>query len=99
MFKGIYLTIASAVSTTALICGPRHHNASADGHAAVTIVLSEELDLVEPCQATRSNIGRVIKQNVVETMTEINPVDGSITPRLATSWEQTRRSHLALLPA
>ena len=26
----------------------------------ITIVLSEELDLVEPCMATRSNIGRVI---------------------------------------
>ena len=62
--------------------------AFADGHTAVTIVLSEELDLVEPCQATRSNIGRVIKQNVVETMTEIDPISGEITPRLATSWEQ-----------
>jgi peptide/nickel transport system substrate-binding protein len=60
----------------------------ADEHAGVTVVLSEELDLVEPCQATRSNIGRVIKQNVVETMTEIDPATGEITPRLATAWEQ-----------
>jgi len=60
----------------------------AEGEAAVTIVLSEELDLVEPCQASRSNIGRVIKQNVAETMTEIDPATGEITPRLATAWEQ-----------
>jgi peptide/nickel transport system substrate-binding protein len=30
----------------------------------------------------------VVKQNIVETMTEIDPSDGSITPRLATSWSQ-----------
>jgi peptide/nickel transport system substrate-binding protein len=56
--------------------------------AGVTIVLSEELDLVDPCQASRSNIGRVVKQNIAETLTEIDPEDGSITPRLATEWEQ-----------
>ncbi len=54
----------------------------------VTIVLSEEPDLLEPCQSSRSNIGRVVKQNIVETLTEINPTDGSITPRLATEWSQ-----------
>ncbi|MEO1016604.1 MAG: ABC transporter substrate-binding protein [Pseudomonadota bacterium] len=56
---------------------------------AVTIVTVEGLDIADPCNASRSNIGRVLKQNVVETFTEINPEDGAITPRLATSWEQT----------
>ncbi|HEX6143965.1 MAG TPA: ABC transporter substrate-binding protein [Geminicoccaceae bacterium] len=55
---------------------------------AVTIVLPEGLDIVDPCHVSRSNIGRVLKQNVVETLTEIDPEDGSITPRLATGWEQ-----------
>lgn len=54
----------------------------------ITIVLVEEPDIVDPCHASRSNIGRVIKQNIVETFTEINPADGSITPRLAVGWEQ-----------
>ena len=82
------LDILGAIPAIAILGLAINNPASADGHTAVTIVLSEELDLVEPCQATRSNIGRVIKQNVVETMTEINPIDGSITPRLATAWEQ-----------
>ena len=82
------LDILGAIPAIAILGLAINSSASADGHTAVTIVLSEELDLVEPCQATRSNIGRVIKQNVVETMTEINPIDGSITPRLATAWEQ-----------
>ena len=54
----------------------------------VTVVLNEELDLVEPCMATRSNIGRVVLKNINEPLTEIDPTDGSVTPRLATSWEQ-----------
>jgi len=82
------LDILGAVSAFAVLGVALSGTAFADEDAAVTIVLSEELDLVEPCQASRSNIGRVIKQNVAETLTEINPVDGSVTPRLATEWEQ-----------
>jgi peptide/nickel transport system substrate-binding protein len=55
---------------------------------SITIVLSEEPDIVDPCEASRSNVGRIVKQNITETFTEIDPKDGSITPRLAESWEQ-----------
>ncbi len=54
----------------------------------VTLVLPEEPDIVDPCHSTRSNIGRVVKQNVAETLLEIDPADGSLEPRLATAWEQ-----------
>jgi len=54
----------------------------------ITVVLSEEPDIIDPCEASRSNVGRVVKQNITETLTEIDPDDGSITPRLATAWEQ-----------
>ncbi|MEM7044973.1 MAG: ABC transporter substrate-binding protein, partial [Pseudomonadota bacterium] len=82
------LDVFGAVSALAVLGAVASGTAMADGHAAVTIVLSEELDLVDPCQASRSNIGRVVKQNISETLTEIDPSDGSITPRLATAWEQ-----------
>jgi peptide/nickel transport system substrate-binding protein len=62
--------------------------AIAQAETDVTIVLAEEPSFVEPCEASRSDVGKVLKQNVVETLTQINPTDGSITPRLATSWEQ-----------
>ena len=55
----------------------------------LTVVLSEEPDIVDPCEATRSNVGRIVKQNVSETLVEIDPKDGSIMPRLSTSWKQT----------
>jgi peptide/nickel transport system substrate-binding protein len=53
---------------------------------AVTIVLSEELDIVDPCESSRSNVGRVVLQNIAETMTELVPGEG-LKPRLAKSWE------------
>ena len=54
----------------------------------VTVVLSEEPEGLDGCNSNRSTVGRVAKQNIVETLTEINPKDGSITPRLATSWKK-----------
>jgi len=63
---------------------------AAAGSGPVKIVLAEEADLLEPCMATRSNIGRVIMENVSETLTELD-VRGKkgIMPRLAEKWEQT----------
>ncbi len=70
---------------------------AASAQDAVTIVLSEELENVEPCMASKSNIGRVILQNVSETLTELVPGSG-LQPRLAESWEDmgggTWRFHL-----
>lgn len=62
--------------------------AMAQEAGAITVVLSEEPDIIDPCEASRSNVGRVVKQNITETLVEIDPDDGSITPRLATEWEQ-----------
>ncbi|WP_337269494.1 ABC transporter substrate-binding protein [Oryzifoliimicrobium ureilyticus] len=63
---------------------------AAAGSGPIKIVLAEEADLLEPCMATRSNIGRVIMENVSETLTELD-VRGKkgVMPRLAEKWEQT----------
>lgn len=53
---------------------------------AVTVVLSEELEIVEPCSSTKSNVGRVLFENISETVTEMDPKTG-LQPRLAESWE------------
>jgi peptide/nickel transport system substrate-binding protein len=64
----------------------------------VKIVLNEELEVLEPCMTSQSNIGRVLLQNVSETVTELDPTDGNLKPRLAESWEDmgngTWRFHL-----
>jgi peptide/nickel transport system substrate-binding protein len=77
---------AVPLAAAALALSPALAVAAEDGE--IVIVLSEEPDMVDPCEASRSNVGRIVKQNVTETLTEIDPDDGSITPRLATAWEQ-----------
>ncbi|AQZ51186.1 ABC transporter substrate-binding protein [Martelella mediterranea] len=64
--------------------------AFAQEEVSVTVVLAEEPDLVEPCMATRSNIGRIVLQNISETLTELDVRgDEGLKPRLAESWEMT----------
>lgn len=53
----------------------------------ITIVLNEELEVVEPCMSSQSNIGRVLLQNISETLTELDTAGGGLKPRLADSWE------------
>ena len=59
----------------------------AQANKTVTIVVGEEPDDMDPCSQSSSFTGRVILQNVVETLAELKS-DGTIEPRLATSWEQ-----------
>jgi peptide/nickel transport system substrate-binding protein len=66
--------------------------APAMAQETVTIVLNDEPRTLEPCQSVSADVGRVIVQNVTESLTQINPVDGSIEPRLATKWEQVNDS-------
>lgn len=76
------LLVAALVASTSVT------SALAQSSTDITVVLSEELDLVEPCMATRSNIGRVIMQNISETLTELDVRgDAGLMPRLAESWE------------
>jgi peptide/nickel transport system substrate-binding protein len=74
---------AVAVMAVGATAGP-----AAAQDKTVTVVLSEEPEGLDGCNSNRSTVGRVAKQNIVETLTEINPKDGSITPRLATSWKK-----------
>jgi peptide/nickel transport system substrate-binding protein len=53
----------------------------------VTIVLQEEPPSLEPCNANTSVIGKVLKQNVIETLVDRDAGTGVLTPRLATSWD------------
>lgn len=84
------LFTATAIASTMAFTAQAQDN-------SVMIVLSEELEFVEPCMSTKSNVGRVIFQNISETVTELDPVTG-LQPRLAESWENmgdgTWRFHL-----
>ncbi|MBH0239478.1 ABC transporter substrate-binding protein [Methylobrevis albus] len=73
----------AAMASTCLITP-----AVAQDSKSVTVVLTEVLDVIEPCMAARSDVGRVVLQNINETLTEFVPGQAELQPRLATSWEQ-----------
>lgn len=60
----------------------------ADPATEIRVVPPAGPDRLDPCETPRSVIGRIIKQNVVETLVELNYQDGSLVPRLAESWVQ-----------
>jgi peptide/nickel transport system substrate-binding protein len=77
--------VAGSAMALALLAGTT--TASRAQSHDITIVLQEEPFSVEPCDANTSIIGKVLKQNIVETLVDRDPATGNITPRLATSWE------------
>ena len=81
--------LSLAISAASIVAVASFFSPAYAGGKTHTVVLSEEPDIVDPCEATRSNVGRIIMQNVAETLVEIDPKDGSIKARLATSWKQT----------
>ncbi len=80
-----WLTTATVVTA---VFGVIASAQTAQAQKIVTVVLSEEPEGLDGCNSNRSTVGRVAKQNIVETLTVIDPKDGSIAPRLATSWSK-----------
>ena len=82
------LTTASAAALLVLASmAPADALAQAAGKS-ITVALDEEPDNIDGCNANRSATGRVVRNNVVESLAEIDPKDGSLKPRLALSWER-----------
>ncbi len=77
------LTILLVLITGAV--GPAN---SASESGTITIVLPGEPDGLDPGHSVGGLAGQVLLKNIMEALTEINPDDSKITPRLATSWKQ-----------
>jgi peptide/nickel transport system substrate-binding protein len=80
------VAISAAVIGSLIVLAPGL--ARAQDNRTLTIVLSDEPVSLDACSMDTSYNGRVVKQNIAETLTEIDPNDGSLKPRLAKSWEK-----------
>lgn len=83
--KRSLFAVALATSFAALVAASP---ALAQDSQSVKIVLPSGPDRLDPCETPRSVIGRIIKQNVVETLVELDYSNGATKPRLADSWVQ-----------
>jgi peptide/nickel transport system substrate-binding protein len=61
---------------------------SAPEPGTVTIVIPAEAINLDPLDCIRGTTGRMVLKNVAEPLVDFNINDGSLTPRLATSWKQ-----------
>lgn len=54
----------------------------------ITVVMPGEPYSLDPCNARDSDVGRILTQNVTESLTVLDHRNGSVVPKLATEWEQ-----------
>lgn len=59
------------------------------GPDALRIVLPEEPPTLEPCDASLTATGRVMRANITEALTERDASTGRLEPALATRWART----------
>ena len=60
-------------------------------HAAsdtITVVVTDEPKSLDPCDTDLSGNSRILRNNITETLVNLSPVDGTVTPSLATEWRQ-----------
>lgn len=75
-----------ALTGTALVALP--FAAWAEGERDLTIAVLEEPLSLDGCDASHSSVGRIIRGNVVESLTQIDTASGLPVAKLATDWEQ-----------
>lgn len=61
---------------------------SAKSGDAVRVALPEEPPTLEPCDASLTATGRVVRSNITEPLTERVPETGALEPKLAVKWQQ-----------
>jgi len=79
------INVATAALGVALAAAP----ALAAEPGEVVIVAPAGPQTMDGCQSNVSSTARILKQNVLEALTIVDPVKGGAAPRLATSWEQS----------
>ncbi|MER5551729.1 ABC transporter substrate-binding protein [Streptomyces sp. NPDC002793] len=60
----------------------------ADGRT-LRVVLTQEPPTLEPCEASLTGTGVVVRSNITEPLVERDPTSGELNPLLATGWKQT----------
>jgi len=75
-------TCIAAVAALTALTAP----AFAQGKTLTVALPSEPAD-IDGCNTTVTGIGVIVKENIVETLTTLDPNDSTIEPRLATGWE------------
>ncbi|MBC2641281.1 MULTISPECIES: ABC transporter substrate-binding protein [unclassified Rhodococcus (in: high G+C Gram-positive bacteria)] len=88
----VVVAATAAITVPALVTGCSVANSSHSDAASpdtLRIVLPQEPPTLEPCDASLTSTGVVVRSNITEPLVERNADTGYLEPKLADSWEQT----------
>ncbi|SDS60051.1 ABC transporter substrate-binding protein [Actinoplanes derwentensis] len=85
------IAASAALSLAATGCSVANSGADGSGAASGTlrVVLPQEPPTLEPCEASLTATGVVVRSNITEPLLERNPTSGELEPKLATEWTQS----------
>ena len=86
------LLVGLVSSTAACSVAGTGSTQSAAAVDTIRIALSEEPPTLEPCEATSSETGTVVRSNITQPLIEYDPRTSELGPLLATEWKQTSDS-------
>lgn len=78
----------AALVSVALVPGFGGVALGAPTDRGITVVLPTDLGSLDTCDTQSAQNANILRGNVYEALTRISPVDGSIQPNLAESWQQ-----------
>ena len=76
-------TLLTTLLLGTALAGPA--SAQAD---SLTVVVTDEPKSLDPCDTDLSNNSRVLRNNITETLVNLDPANGAVLPSLATAWSQ-----------
>jgi peptide/nickel transport system substrate-binding protein len=84
----ISIATAAALHLIALLLSANLGEAASAASDTLTVVVTDEPKSLDPCDTDLSGNSRVLRNNITETLVNLSPDNGSVTPSLATSWRQ-----------
>jgi peptide/nickel transport system substrate-binding protein len=84
----ISIATAAALHLIALLLSANLGEAASAASGTLTVVVTDEPKSLDPCDTDLSGNSRVLRNNITETLVNLSPDNGSVTPSLATSWRQ-----------
>ncbi|MFC7328445.1 ABC transporter substrate-binding protein [Marinactinospora rubrisoli] len=93
--------VVTALAALAAFPGCTVANSDAAGSTGTAgdtlrVVLAQEPPTLEPCEASLTSTGVVVRSNITEPLIERDPESGELEPLLATAWERTGPSTWSL---
>ena len=81
-------TLRRSVTVLAALLGTAFALPALAQSDTLTVVVTDEPKSLDPCDTDLSNNSRVLRNNVTETLVNLDPGTGEAVPSLATSWSQ-----------